>query len=63
MGLYPDDNYTLELIDINGKIVFSENIRSPKQFETINISKLSRGGYLANLYADKNDVRAEIFID
>ncbi|MFT7251963.1 MAG: aminopeptidase YwaD, partial [Flavobacterium sp.] len=59
----PEDNYTLQLIDINGKIVQTENINNPKQVEIINVSKLSKGIYLANLVSEKGSTRTKIVID
>lgn len=59
----PEDNYTLQLIDINGKIVQTEQISNPKQEETVNVSKLSKGIYLANLFSEKSSTRTKIIID
>ncbi|MFT5753463.1 MAG: aminopeptidase YwaD [Flavobacterium sp.] len=59
----PEDNYTLQLIDINGKVVQTENINNPKQVEIINVSKLSKGIYLANLVSEKGSTRTKIVID
>ena len=59
----PEDNYTLQLIDINGKIVQTEQISNPKQVETVNVSKLSKGIYLANLFSEKSSTRTKIIID
>ena len=63
LGLNPEDNYTLQIIDINGKIVQTEIISNPKQLETINVSKLSKGIYLANLVSEMNSVRSKIIIN
>ncbi len=62
-GKNPEEKYTLQLIDINGKIVQTENINNPKQLETINVSNLSKGIYLANLISEKGSDRTKIVID
>jgi hypothetical protein len=62
-GKNPEEKYTLQLIDINGKIVQTENMNNPKQLETINVSNLSKGIYLANLISEKGSDRTKIVID
>ena len=62
-GENPDEMYTLQIIDINGKIVQFETFDNPAQLESINVSKLSKGIYLMNLVSEKSSIRSKIIID
>lgn len=62
-GTNPAEKYTLQLIDINGKVVQTETFSNPKQLETINVSSLSKGIYLANLISENSSARNSIIID
>lgn len=62
-GTNPDSNYTLQIFDINGKIVQTEIFSNPKQIEAISVSSLSKGIYLANIFSEANSVKSKIVID
>lgn len=63
LGTSPEENYTLQLYDLQGKVVFSEAVIGNKQLTTINVSALSKGMYLATLISEKDVVKKKIVLE
>jgi hypothetical protein len=57
------ESYITKLIDINGKIVFSKIFSDPKLIESVSISTLAKGMYLATLEAGDKKVTKKIVVE
>ncbi len=63
LGSIAENSYTFTLIDINGKIVFSKTFSDPKLIESVSISTLAKGMYLATLEAGDKKVTKKIVVE
>lgn len=58
-----DRNYTFNLVDLQGKILFSKTFEQAKQTESISVSNFSKGMYLAVIVSGDKRFTKKIFID
>lgn len=64
MGTLNASNYTVSIVDINGKTILEKTINTPKLIETISIAEFSKGMYLMKLKTDTNkEVSKKIVIN
>lgn len=63
LGSIAENSYTFTLIDINGKIVLSKTFSDPKLIESVSISTLAKGMYLATLEAGDKKVTKKIVVE
>ncbi|WP_130735130.1 M20/M25/M40 family metallo-hydrolase [Flavobacterium sp. J27] len=62
-GTQPTYHYEIKIIDIHGKVVYTDEISNPKQLENINISSLNKGIYVVQLSFDGEKVNKKIIIN
>ncbi|MCD8518665.1 MAG: T9SS type A sorting domain-containing protein, partial [Flavobacterium sp.] len=53
----------INIVDINGKLVYNSTIENPTIIERINLPKLAKGMYLVNVTSGNNEVKKKIIID
>ena len=63
IGNLIENNYTISLVDIFGKKIFSKNISAAKQLEQINVTGFAKGVYLAVIETQNNRITKKIVID
>jgi hypothetical protein len=63
LGSITETNYTLSLIDINGKEVLNNTVQNPKLIESISVANLSKGIYLGVLNVGDKRITKKVIID
>jgi hypothetical protein len=63
LGSITETNYTLSLIDINGKEVLSKTVQNPKLIESIPVANLSKGIYLVVLNVGDKRITKKVVIE
>jgi hypothetical protein len=58
-----DRNYTFNLVDLQGKMVFSKTFEQAKQTESIAVADFSKGMYLAVIVSGNKRFTKKIVID
>lgn len=62
-GAITDSNYTFTLVDIQGKTVISQNFENTNLLESVNVSQLSKGIYMAVLETNGKRVSKKVVIE
>jgi hypothetical protein len=62
LGSITETNYTLSLIDINGKEVLNKTVQNPKLIESIPVANLSKGIYLGVLNVGDKRITKKVVI-
>lgn len=62
LGSITETNYTLSLIDINGKEVLNKTVQNPKLIESIPLANLSKGIYLGVLNVGDKRITKKVVI-
>jgi aminopeptidase YwaD len=63
LGSITETNYTLSLIDINGKEVLNKTVQNPKLIESIPVANLSKGIYLVVLNVGDKRITKKVVIE
>lgn len=63
LGSITENSYTFTLIDINGKTVLSKTFSEPKLIESVSITNLAKGMYLATLEAGDKKITKKIVVE
>lgn len=63
LGSITETNYTLSLIDINGKEVLNKTVQNPKLIESIPVANLSKGIYLGVLNVGDKRITKKVVIE
>lgn len=63
MGSLPENKYTLSMIDINGKTILKKDFDNAKLIETVSLSGISKGIYLAVIETTENRITKKIVIE
>jgi len=61
-GILTESDYTIKIIDSNGKVVLEKEYFNSKLIETLNIASLSKGMYLINLISGEKNIKKKIII-
>lgn len=62
-GKLTNQKSIINIVDINGKLVYNSTIENPTIIERINLPKLAKGMYLVNVTSGNNEVKKKIIID
>ncbi|VXB70924.1 Leucyl aminopeptidase [Flavobacterium sp. 9AF] len=62
-GTQPANEYRIEILDIFGKVVYSNELQNPKQLENLDISNLNKGIYLVQLSFEREKIRKKIIVN
>lgn len=63
LGILTDTNYSFTLIDLQGKVVLDRQIENPALIETISLSGVSKGMYLAVLKTATKRISKKIIVE
>ncbi|NNT72839.1 M28 family peptidase [Flavobacterium sp. IMCC34852] len=63
LGTLTDSHYTFTLVDLQGKSVINKQIENAQLIETVSLTGLSKGIYLAVLETAKNRISKKIIIE
>ena len=63
LGTLTDSHYSFSLIDLQGKVVLQREVENPNLIETVSVSNLSKGMYLAVLQTANDRISKKIIIE
>ena len=63
MGILKEKNYTLSIVNLQGKVVLQQTMVNAKLVETVAISQLPKGIYIASIKTSDKEITRKIIID
>ncbi|MFN3968831.1 M28 family peptidase [Flavobacterium sp.] len=63
LGTLTDNHYTFKLVDLQGKSVIYKQVENAQLIETVSLTGLSKGVYMAVLETNKNRITKKIIIE
>ncbi|MDI9258440.1 M28 family peptidase [Flavobacterium sedimenticola] len=63
MGTLTDTRYSFSMLDLQGKVVLTRDVENPSMIETVSLSGLSKGMYLAVLQTTTERITKKILIE
>ncbi|MBF6640178.1 M28 family peptidase [Flavobacterium sp. J49] len=63
LGTLPDNHYTFTLVDLQGKRIINKQVENAQLIETVSLTGLSKGIYLAVLETNSNRITKKIIIE